>query len=627
MLHRRLLPLSLLASALLAAAPPAPDVAVVPMPEFVTALGGAYALPSTTTIAAATPDERNVADFLVAFLRERGISGTSTANTAAANIRLSATGHDPKLGEEGYHLRVDSSGVTIEANGGAGLFYGLQTLEQLYPAGEKTLPAIDVVDRPAFAWRGIMLDVSRHFYSVETVKRFIDLAAHYKLNRFHWHLSDDQGWRVEIRRYPRLTEVGSCRAGTEVDRNPFDIEGPRYCGFYTQQQIRDVVAYAARRYVTIVPEIDMPGHSTAAIAAYPWLGCTGKEIPVSTRWGGSYPICPTERAIAFEEGVLTELMQLFPGSFIHAGGDEVPFEPWKSSPFVHSLMQQQHLSTYPQVQAYFERRIEQFIESKGRRMVGWDEILDGGISRNAVIMSWRGIEGGIKAARLGNDAVMTPDGPLYLDAYQGDRNDEPEAIGGLSTLRMVYDYDPLARITAPDQRARILGVQGNIWTEWIGSVPYLFYMALPRELALSEIAWVAPAQKDWDSFLQRSGAQYAWLQSNGYQFRIPNPSFAVEAGALRFAGVSSSVRTITAETGEPEATISIADAVPGAAVYYTTNGAKPDAHATRYEGPIRLQLSPGQQVDLESIAVLSDGRSSTPSELVLRRRSAAPLSP
>ena len=294
-------------------------VPVVPQPAHVSALPGTYTVARTISISAASPDARNAADFAATFLRSRGISAVIVPNASGAALRFSTA--DASLAREAYRLRIDSHGISIAARSGAGLYYGLQTLEQLFPAdtANDTLHDVAISDAPAFAWRGIMLDVSRHFYDVPTVERFIDLASHYKLNTFHWHLSDDQGWRVQIKRYPRLTSVGSCRAGTEVGKNPADVEGPRYCGYYTQQQIRDVVAYAAKRYVTIVPEIDMPGHSTAAIAAYPFLGCTGEELAVSTTWGGSYPICPTDKAITFEKNVLAEIMQSFPaGTFIPA---------------------------------------------------------------------------------------------------------------------------------------------------------------------------------------------------------------------------------------------------------------------------------------------------------------------
>lgn len=599
-------------------------VPVVPLPAHISALPGRYTVPKAVTISAASPDERNVAGFAATFLRERGITAVIVPSSSGANIRLSTAAQQKSLGNEGYRLRVDRKGIAISANRGAGLYYGLQSLEQLFPSDAKsnTLQNVALEDAPAFPWRGIMLDVSRHFYDVATVERFIDLAAHYKLNTFHWHLSDDQGWRVEIKQYPRLTTVGSCRAGTEVGKDPDNIQGPEYCGYYTQDQIREVVAYAAKRYVTIVPEIDMPGHSRAAVAAYPFLSCSNETVQVKPTWGGSYPICPTEQAITFEENVLSELMQLFPGPYIHTGGDEVPFGQWRASAFVTELMQREHLSGYPQVQAYFEKRIEQFVESKGRRMVGWDEILDGGVSQSAVVMSWRGVRGGILAAQRGNDAVMTPDGPLYLDAYQGDRSLEPLAIGNLSTLQMVYDYDPLAGLTTPEQRAHILGVQGNIWTEWIGSVPQLYYMALPRELALSEDGWTANGRKDWDSFVARTTPQYTWLENAEYNFRIPNPTFTVDGGSIRFAPVSPSIQTASAETNAARVTITLSDPVPNATLFYTTDGRAIDKGALRYTHPLSLNLTPGERIHLTSIAILPSGRVSTTTQLILTRTSA-----
>jgi hexosaminidase len=595
-------------------------VPVVPQPAHVSALPGSYTVPKTISISAASPDERNAADFAAAFLRSRGISAVIVPDASGAALRFST---DTSLAREAYRLRVDSHGVSIAAGSGAGLYYGLQTLEQLFPPGtaNDTLHDVAINDAPAFAWRGIMLDVSRHFYDVPTVERFIDLASHYKLNTLHWHLSDDQGFRVQIKRYPRLTSVGSCRAGTEVGKNPADVEGPRYCGYYTQQQIRDVVAYAAKRYVTIVPEIDMPGHSTAAIAAYPFLGCTGKQLAVSTTWGGSYPICPTDKAIAFEKNVLAEIMQLFPGRYIHTGGDEVPFHQWRESSFVTGLMQREHLTSYPQVQAYFERRIEHFIESKGRRMVGWDEILAGGVSKNAVVMSWRGVSGGIQAAKQGNDAVMTPEDPLYLNQYQGDRTQEPLAIGGLSTLQMVYDYDAFAGLSTRQQRAHILGVQGNIWTEWIGSVPLLFYMALPRELALSEDGWTANASKNWDSFETRMRPQYTWLEAQRYNFRIPNPTFTVAGGGtLQYSAVAPNIQAISATTRARVVTVSLSDGDPNATIFYTTDSSARDLRAKRYTRALHLTLSNGQTVRITAAAILPSGRTSTTTTLVLRRR-------
>jgi hexosaminidase len=542
-------------------------------------------------------------------------------------LSLSAHANDVSLGGEGYTLTVGAGGIAIKANGGAGLFYGLQTLDQLLPnaPGSRSVGYDEIRDWPAYRWRGIHLDVSRHFFPVWVVERYIDVAAHYKLNVFHWHLTDDQGWRIQIRRYPRLTAVGGCRAGTELDNEASEIAGGRYCGFYTQPEIRAVVAYARARHVTIVPEIEMPGHSQAALAAYPRLGCTAGPFYVRETWGVSSEIyCPTDYTFDFLENVLREVMALFPGQYIHVGGDEVPTGAWEHSVAVHALMRRERIKTYAGVQGYFDRRIQRFLEAHGRRMIGWDEILDGGVTRNATIVSWRGEAGGIKAARRGNDAVMSPDGPLYFDAYQGDPKDEPEAIGSLSTPQMVYEYEPTPRALTPAQAAHIIGIQGNLWTEFIATPQYLFYMLLPRMLSLSEIAWSDPQPRTWGEFELRLGAQLPWLAAHGYPFRIPNPQFGVAGADLVFANVSSSVRTIAAQTAASRVTITIASIVPQAAIHFTTDGSAPTVRSPVYSAPIDAPLPPNARLDVRAIVVLSDGRASTPSELMLMRTSSAP---
>ena len=539
-----------------------------------------------------------------------------------AALALSKDARDPDLGNEGYCLRIDSAGISISANDGAGLFYGLQTLDQLLPFGKGAVavPAIDIRDWPAYRWRGIHLDSSRHFFSVPVVERYVDLAARYKLNVFHWHLTDDQGWRIQIRKYPRLTSVGACRAGSEIGGDATTIDTKRYCGFYTQAQIRAVVAYARARYVTIVPEIEMPGHSQAAIAAYPQLACAPGPYEPRETWGISTEIyCPTEYTFAFLENVLREVMELFPSRYIHIGGDEAPKIAWENSAAVHALMRREHIKTYAGVQGYFDRRIESFLEANGRRMIGWDEILDGGVTPAATIMSWRGEAGGIKAAKHGNDAVMTPDGPLYFDAYQGDAGDEPQAIGSLTTPQDVYEYQPTPSALTAEQAKHVIGVQGNLWTEYVATPDYLFYMLLPRMLSLSEIAWSDPHPRVWDDFAVRMGAQLPWLKQHGYNFRIPNPDFTVAGGAIRFANVSPSVRTIVAESDAPRINVAISSIVPGGAIHYTTDGTAPTAHSPVYAGPIALELAANQRVDIQAIVITDASRASTPSELVLTR--------
>jgi len=600
---------------------PADSLGIVPQPRSITAYAATYTLPRTIGIAASSPDERNVAEFAIEFLRGRGIAASIVPAAARAELRLSASAANRvQTSREGYVLHVNGDGMSISASDGAGLFYGLQTLEQIFPvAGTNAIHYADITDAPAFAWRGIHLDVSRHFYGVPVVERYIDLAAHYKLNTFHWHLTDDQGWRIEIKRYPRLTQIGSCRAGTQVDKDPTDIDHVRYCGFYTQTQIRQVVAYAKQRYVTIVPEIEMPGHSTAALAAYPQYACSPGPFEVSGIWGVTSEIyCPTERTFTFLANVLSEVASLFPSTYVHVGGDEVPKEAWRKSAFVHVLMRREHLKTYNEVQGYFERRVELELNHMGRRMVGWDEILDGGVTRTATVMSWRGDAGGVKAAKRGNDVVMSPDGPLYFDAYQGDENDEPEAIGNLSTPQMVYDYNPTPPSLDAQQARHVLGVQGNLWTEYIAKQNYLFYMLLPRELALSEIAWTPMPQKSWDSFAARSSLQYAWLDAHRYNYRIPNPTFVTNA-ILRMSNVSPSVRTVSAETDASSVDVAIQDQLPGAIIHYTTDGSAPHKTSPQFSGALHYALQPGQVIVINALAVLPNGRASTPSALILRR--------
>jgi len=527
---------------------------------------------------------------------------------------------DAQLGGEGYHLRIDGSGIAIDANAPAGIFYGLQTLDQLLPDGSdvREIAGVDVRDWPAYRWRGIHLDVSRHFFPVAVVERYIGVAAHYKLNVFHWHLTDDQGWRIQILRYPRLAGVGGCRAGTEMEGDATEIDAKRYCGYYTQAQIRAVVAYAAQRFVTVVPEIEMPGHSQAALAAYPQLACSPGPFRVRETWGVSDEIlCPSEYTFSFLENVLREVMTLFPSPYIHVGGDEVPKDAWEHSAVVRALMRRKHIATYDGVQGYVDRRIEEFLAAHGRRMVGWDEILDGGVSKTAIVMSWRGEAGGIEAASRGNEAVMSPDGPLYFDAYQGDPNDEPLAIGNLSTPEDVYEYEPTPPSLTPPQAGEVIGVQGNLWTEYVATPSYLFYMLLPRMLSLGEIAWSDPHPRDWGAFEWRLGAQLPWLAEHGYAYRIPNPEFVVDGVSLRFANVSPSVRTVRATIDPGTVRVAIVTIVPGASIHYTTDGSLPTARSAVYAAPIPVSLAAGETSRIQAVAIQRDGESSTPSELSL----------
>ncbi len=427
------------------------------------------------------------------------------------------------LGDEGYRLDVTSRRVTIRARTPAGLFYGIQTLRQLLPpdilraapvaGAEWTVPAVRITDHPRFSWRGAHLDAGRHFMPVSFVKRFLDLMAFHKLNRFHWHLTDDQGWRLQVPRYPRLTDVGSCRTGTIIGHPNDDSTKDRYdtiphCGFYTQDDVREVVAYAAARFITVVPEIEMPGHSQAAVSAYPQLGVTGRPIEVWRSWGVSpWILNPTDSTIAFYQNVLTEVMGLFPGPWIHVGGDEATKVQWDSSAQVQAQRQALGLQTMDQLQAWFIGRMDSFLTAHGRRLIGWDEILEGGLSPNATVMSWRGTAGGIAAARAGHDVVMTPTSNTYLDYYQTrDVATETLRIGGYLPIETVYGFEPVPDSLTPDQAAHILGTQGQLWSEYLASPRDVEWQAFPRLSALAEVAWSPKAARNFADFQQRLGA-------------------------------------------------------------------------------------------------------------------------
>ena len=519
---------------------PAGETAVplVPLPVS-TVAGTGFWTPSLTLLVSTSDrtDDELRALAAVAVDALRGTVGSAASVTGADDDRRGAV-HlliDPGYGSgspEAYRLTIDTNGVEVRARAGAGLFYGIQTLRQLLLAAAPdaasragrpvAVPAVTIDDAPRFGYRGMLLDVGRHFQPVDVVKRFIDVMARYKFNRFHWHLTEDQGWRIEITQYPRLTEVASCRDETQVGKNrdPFVGDGIRHCGFYTQEEIRDVVAYAAARYVTIVPEVEMPGHSRAAIAAYPELGCTGSPVTVRTMWGIDPNIyCPSEETFTFLENVLTEVMALFPGEYIHIGGDEAPKEQWEQSELAQAVIAREGLADEHELQSWFVRRIEQFLNANGRRLIGWDEILEGGLAPRATVMSWRGEDGGIAAARQGHDVIMSPNTYLYLDYYQADPANEPLTIGGDLPLETVYGYEPIPAALTEDEARHIIGVQGNVWAEYLKTPAGIDYMAYPRALALAEITWSPAEVRNWDDFRARLPHALRQLDRLGVNYR------------------------------------------------------------------------------------------------------------
>ncbi len=457
---------------------------------------------------------------------------TKVRDDADNTISLKLDATLTRLGNEGYLLDVTPQRVAIRAPRDAGVFYGVQTLSQLFPPAIFSpvrqgvvwdLQAVHVEDQPRFGWRGAMLDVCRYFMPKEFVLEFIDLLALHKLNTFHWHLTDDQGWRIEIKKYPRLTQVGAWRKQTRLGhegRNAHGFDKQPHGGFYTQREIREVVEYARQRHITVVPEIEMPGHAQAAIAAYPHLGVKGEPLEVLTRWGISANIFnPNEQTILFMQDVLGEVVKLFPGTFIHVGGDEAIKDQWKASPQVQARIKELGLKDEHELQSYFIRRMDSFLTSKGRRLIGWDEILEGGLAPGATVMSWRGVKGGITAAKSGHDVVMAPTTHTYLDYYQSQDPGELHAIGGHLPLETVYAFEPIPEDLTAEESRHVLGAQAQIWTEYIPTPGHVEYMAFPRLIALSEVAWSPKERKNYPDFLARLGVHEGRLQLLNVNFR------------------------------------------------------------------------------------------------------------
>ena len=527
----------LLVAALALAVPArAAEPALIPAPKEMTQLPGVFTLRPETAILAAS-DSRATAKLLAERLR----AGTgfrfpvrSPGSSSTGDILLTTNASDASLGPEGYELLVTPDAVVIRAPSQAGLFYGAQTFLQLLPpeifapkpvaATDWEAPCVQIKDEPRFRWRGLMLDVSRHFFTKEEVERIIDVMALHKLNTLHWHLADDQGWRIQIKRYPRLTEVGAWRKRINFGLDPkastaYGRDG-RYGGFYTQKDIRQVVRYAAARHITIVPEIEMPGHSSAALAAYPQFSCFGGPYSTDMDTGhrnGVY-CAGNDGSFDFLENILTEVFALFPGPYIHVGGDEVSFKSWNDCPKCQARMKAEGLTSGRQLESYFIQRIEKFVNARGKTLVGWSEIRQGGLAQNADVMDWIG--GAVEAASAGHDVIMTPESDCYLDHYQSrDHSTEPRAIGGFLPLRQIYEFDPIPAKLAPEFQSHILGAQGNLWTEYIPNLRHAEYMIFPRESALAEVTWSPKEARNWDDFLRRLQTDNIRLDSLDVNYR------------------------------------------------------------------------------------------------------------
>jgi len=583
-----------------------PKLGIIPAPKSVQVNNGTFTLSTETAILFETQEDEQVAKLFQAYVKSNyGLSLTIAKNFIQApksQIRFALDEY--KGNPEGYNLNISDKQINV-SGAGAGLFYGMQTLLQLLPserANSLYIPAANISDEPRYKYRGMHLDVGRHMQSVNFLKKYIDLLAQYKINTFHWHLTEDQGWRIEIKKYPRLTEIGGFRAQTLIgnyhDRMPQYFDNTPYGGFYTQEQIRDIVAYAKSKYITIIPEIDMPGHSMAALAAYPDLACSSNPGPfkVSEKWGVFDNVyCPgKEHTFKVLEDVLTEVMDLFPGTYIHIGGDEVPKSQWRQCHFCQKRIKDNKLKDVDALQSYFIRRIEKFVNSKGRKVIGWDEILQGGLAPNATVMSWRGTEGGIAAAKQNHDAIMTPSNFLYFDHVQGNSLQEPLSIGGNTPLQETYLYNPTPATLTPLQQSKIIGVQANLWTEYIKTEQKIEYMILPRIYALSEIAWTPLAEKNYTDFSEnRVALHLSKLDRSNTNYRVPT---AIGAKDTTFIGSAFEV--------------DLKIPVKGATIYYTIDDYNPRETDLVYEKPFKISIPPREKRVLKTIVITPSGKRS-----------------
>ena len=524
----------LAALAVMACAKPVPqEFHVIPMPDQVSITDGAFCVKGVQISVDPAMDElsqKAVGRFVEA------LETTTGAKTKTGSKGICFT-VNPDLAPEAYTIDITAKGATVQASALNGFIYACETLKQMLPAAiygheavkaDWALPLGHIEDQPRFAYRGMHLDPCRHFFTIEETKRYLDVMAAYKLNRFHWHLTEDQGWRMEVKAYPKLTEIGAWRNGTVIKKDWNSNDGIRHGGFYTQEEMKEIVAYAAERGITVIPEIDLPGHMVAALAAYPNLGCTGGPYEVWTRWGVAPDIlcAGNEDVYTFLETVLSELVDVFPSEYIHIGGDEAFNEdmgiPWDHCPKCAAKMRELGIKKGPMAKHYLQNyvtaRIQDFLNSKGRKIIGWDEVLEGNLAPGATVMSWRGVKGGIEAANKGFDVVMTPNSYLYFDYYQSkERDKEPFAIGGYLPVEKVYGYEPYEGLTLEAQ-PHILGVQANLWTEYVATPEHLEYMLLPRMCALSEIQWCAADKKDYDRFDASLDHTFEMLDAMGVNY-------------------------------------------------------------------------------------------------------------
>ena len=568
------------------------DFNIIPLPQQVVAEASApFVLNTNTVIYVQTnsQDMKRNATMLASYIQEATGIRPTIGKLVKGNPAIILSIDKTISNAEGYRLNSDAKQISIAGASAAGVFYGIQTLRKSLPlcsgkTTQVTIPAVQIADAPRFAYRGTHLDVSRHFVTADSIRQFIDMLALHNINRFHWHLTDDQGWRIEIKKYPLLTKIGAKRDQTVIGHNSGKYDGIPYDGYYTQQQIRDIVKYAADRYITIVPEIDLPGHMQAALAAYPELGCTGGPYKVWQMWGVSDNVlcAGNDKVMTFIDNVLKEVTQLFPSKYIHVGGDECPKTQWQKCPKCQARIKALHLeakdghSAEERLQSYVITHASNYLKSLGRNTIGWDEILEGGLAEGATVMSWRGEAGGIAAAKQDHDVVMTPNSYLYFDYYQSlDKANEPLAIGGYLPLQRVYSYEPMPQELTAKEARHIIGVQANIWTEYMPTFKHMQYMALPRMAALSEVQWTQPQLKDYTDFTNRLIGLTHLYDRLGYNYakHLYNVNIHIDS-----------------DTKWQEIVVHMTTA-GNAEIRYTLDGSQPTASSTLYTGAIHLQKS------------------------------------
>lgn len=530
-----LLCISLFASFLFAEEPAAPSI--IPRPTEMKVSEGSFEI-TRDTLLMVSRDAKTVGQyFQKQFVTPMGfivkLKPDDDPQPKKGVIVLTTVGADASLGKEGYNLDSTPEYIVIKAPTTTGLFYGIQSIRQMLPPEIESpkpatvkwvIPAVSIKDVPRYAWRGVLLDVGRHFFPPEFIKKYIDTLALHKMNSLQLHLTDDQGWRIEIKKYPQLTKVGSKREATPLPHNRQKLDDKPYSGFFTQADLKSIVQYAAERHINILPEIEMPGHAGAALASYPNLGCTGGPYKVKTFWGVHKDVfcAGKEETFTFLEDVLTEVLEIFPSKFIHIGGDECPKGAWKKCASCQSRIKDEKLKNEYELQSYVIKRMEKFLSEKGRRLIGWDEILEGGLAPGAAVMSWRGTKGGVKAASEGHDVVMSPTSHCYLDYYQSkNKKMEPPAIGGFLPLKRVYSFDPMPKNLAADKQKHILGGQGNVWTEYIQTPDHVTYMTFPRASAIAEALWTPAKNKNYDDFLKRFEALSKHLDILDVKYKNP----------------------------------------------------------------------------------------------------------